>query len=133
MDEKKINFVIYDFETSGRSPRFDQILQAGIIIYDSKLEEVEKVNLRSRINPDIIPSINALKVNRLTISDLLCQKDSSYEMTTKLQKIFSKHSPAIFCGYNSISFDEEFLRQGLWETFFYPYLTTSNNNLRGDI
>ncbi len=28
------NFIVYDFETSGRSSRFDQILQAGIIIYD---------------------------------------------------------------------------------------------------
>ena len=37
-----MNFIIYDFETSGRSPRFDQILQAGVICYDNKLQELEK-------------------------------------------------------------------------------------------
>ncbi len=128
-----MNFIIYDFETSGRSPRFDQILQAGVICYDNKLQELEKINLRARINPDVIPSINALKVNKLLVSDLLCETDSSYEMMHKLQKFLNNYNPAIFCGYNSISFDEEFLRQGLWETFFYPYLTTSNNNSRCDI
>ena len=55
-----------------------------------------------------------------TISDLLCQKDSSYEIN-KTSKIFSKHS-TIFCGYNSISFDEEFLRQGLWKHLHYRNL-----------
>ena len=57
------NFIVYDFETSGRSSRFDQILQAGIIIYDQNLKAVKKLNLKSRINPDIVPSINALRVN----------------------------------------------------------------------
>ena len=124
-----MKFVIYDFETSGRSARFDQILQAGLICYDEELREIEKVNLRSRINPDIVPSIMALKVNRLLVSDLLSEKNSSYEMIRKLQRAMQSYNPAIFCGYNSIFFDEEFLRQGLWENFLYPYLTTSNNNL----
>lgn len=128
-----MKFVIYDFETSGRSARFDQILQAGLICYDEELKEIEKVNLRSRINPDIVPSIMALKVNRLLVSDLLSEKNSSYEMIRKLQRAMQSYNPAIFCGYNSIFFDEEFLRQGLWENFLYPYLTTSNNNLRADI
>ena len=59
------NFIVYDFETSGRSSRFDQILQAGIIIYDQNLKVLNKLNLKSRINPDIVPSINALRVNKL--------------------------------------------------------------------
>ena len=63
------NFIVYDFETSGRSSRFDQILQAGIIIYDQNLKALKKLNLKSRINPDIVPSINALRVNKLKISD----------------------------------------------------------------
>ena len=128
-----MKFVIYDFETSGRSARFDQILQAGLICYDEELREIEKVNLRSRINSDIVPSIMALKVNRLLVSDLLLEKNSSYEMIQKLQRCMHSYNPAIFCGYNSIFFDEEFLRQGLWENFLYPYLTTSNNNSRADI
>ena len=47
------NFVVYDFETSGRNARFDQILQAGIIIYNSDYQQTEKLNLKSRINSDV--------------------------------------------------------------------------------
>ena len=126
-------FIIYDFETTGRSPRFDQILQAGFICYDSKLNEISRLNLRSRINSDIIPSIGALKVNKLLISDLLEEKITSYEMINQLVKFLNKYSPATFLGYNSIHFDEEFLRQALWELFKYPYMTSTGNNYRGDI
>ena len=37
-------YIIYDFETTGRSPRFDQILQAGLICYDENLKEVKRLN-----------------------------------------------------------------------------------------
>ena len=67
-------YVFYDFETSGRSARFDQILQAGFIIYDEHFRELNKLNIKSRINSDIVPSINALRVNRLKMSDLLSEK-----------------------------------------------------------
>ena len=60
-----MNFIVFDFETTGRSARFDQILQAGFIVYNSNLEEIDRLNIKSRINPDIIPSIHALRVNRL--------------------------------------------------------------------
>ena len=47
-------YVFYDFETSGRSARFDQILQAGFIIYDDKFREINKLNIKSRINSDTV-------------------------------------------------------------------------------
>ena len=59
------NYIAYDFETSGRNARFDQILQAGIIIYNENFKALEKINLKSRINSDIVPSINALRVINL--------------------------------------------------------------------
>ena len=36
------NYIAYDFETSGRNARFDQILQAGIIIYNENFKALEK-------------------------------------------------------------------------------------------
>ena len=128
-----MHFIIYDFETSGRSSRFDQILQAGMICYDNKLKEISRLNLKSRLNPDTIPSLGALRVNKLLISDLLEEKNTSYQMIRHLRNYLTKYKPATFLGYNSIHFDEEFLRQSLWEFFHYPYLTSSNNNLRGDV
>ena len=75
-----MKYIIYDFETSGRSARFDQILQAGIIVYDNNFLCLDKLNLKSRLNSDIIPSFGALKVNKLKIKDLLCQEKTYYEM-----------------------------------------------------
>ncbi len=125
-------YVFYDFETSGRSARFDQILQAGFIVYDEKFTELNKLNIKSRINSDIVPSINALRVNRLKMSDLLSEKLSCYEMTLRIKNFLNKYSNSFFVGFNSINFDEEFLRQLFWEHFIYPYLTNTNGNFRGD-
>ena len=69
-----MTYIIYDFETTGRSARFVQILQAGFISYDNDFKLLNKLNLRSRINPDVVPSINALRVNRLKVSDILNEK-----------------------------------------------------------
>ena len=125
-------YIFYDFETSGRSARFDQILQAGFIVYDEKFTELNKLNIKSRINSDIVPSINALRVNRLKMSDLLSEKLSCYEMTLRIKNFLNKYSNSFFVGFNSINFDEEFLRQLFWEHFIYPYLTNTNGNFRGD-
>ena len=127
------NYIVYDFETSGRKARFDQILQAGIIVYNKNFQQLEKVNLKSRVNPDVIPSINALKVNRLLISDILSESKSCYEMTIQMHKIFSKFENSFFVGFNSINFDEEFFRQTLWEHFIFPYTTNTKGNSRLDV
>ena len=113
-----MNFIVFDFETTGRSARFDQILQAGFIVYDNNFEEIDRLNIKSRLNPDIIPSIHALRVNRLTMSQVLSEDLTTYQMTLAIEKFLSKYENCFFIGFNSINFDEEFLRQLLWEHFF---------------
>ncbi len=127
------NYIVYDFETSGRNARFDQILQAGIIIYNENFQAQKKLNLKSRINPDIVPSINALRVNKLKISDILSEPESYYEMTLKMHNFLSNFQNSFFVGFNSINFDEEFFRQTLWEHFNFPYLTNTKGNSRLDV
>ena len=121
------------FETSGRSSRFDQILQAGFVIYDKNFRELNKLNIKSRINSDTVPSINALRVNRLKMSELLSEELSCYEMTLKINNFLNQFKKSFYIGFNSINFDEEFLRQLFWEHFIFPYLTNTNGNYRGDV
>ena len=128
-----MNFIVFDFETTGRSARFDQILQAGFIVYDSKFQEIDRLNIKSRLNPDIIPSIHALRVNRLTMSQVLSEDLTTYQMTLAIEKFLSKYENCFFIGFNSINFDEEFLRQLLWEHFFFPYISNTKGNKRGDV
>ncbi len=126
-------FIIYDFETTGLSVRFDQILQAGFICYNKNLQEISRLNIKAKINPDIVPSIQGLVVNKLLISTLLNENNSSYSMVNSIVNYLDKYRPATFLGYNSLHFDEEVLRQTLWEHFKYPYITSSQRNLRGDL
>ena len=55
------------------------------------------------------------------------------ELIKKLETTFKKWSPAIFVGYNSINFDEEFIRKTFFKTLFEPYLTQFNGNKRADV
>ena len=128
-----MNFVIYDFETTGTSARFDQILQAGFIVYDQNFKEIERLNIKSRLNPDIIPSIHALRVNRLKMSQVLSEENTLYKMALKIKKFLSSFEKCFYIGFNSINFDEEFLRQLLWEHFFYPFVTNTKGSVRGDL
>ena len=115
---KFMNFVIYDFETTGTSARFDQILQAGFIVYDQNFKEINRLNIKSRLNPDIIPSIHALRVNRLNMSQVLSEENTLYKMALKIKNFLSSFEKCFYIGFNSINFDEEFLRQLFWEHFF---------------
>ena len=128
-----MKYIIYDFETTGRSARFDQILQAGFIVYNNDFNEIERINVKSRLSPDVIPSIHALRVNRLRMSELLSEKNSIYESAIIIKNFLSKFKDSFYIGFNSIAFDEEFLRQLLWEHFYFPYVSNTNGNLRGDL
>jgi exodeoxyribonuclease-1 len=44
-----------------------------------------------------------------------------------------KWGKATYIGFNSIEFDEEFLRCTLFQTLEYPYITSTNGNTRGDV
>ena len=51
----------------------------------------------------------------------------------QMKKKFEEWTPAIFTGFNSISFDEDVLRQGLFQSFNFPYLTSAKGNRKLDI
>ena len=44
-----------DYETSDSRVNFGQVLQAGIVISDEKLNIESKHNLRCRLKPNVIP------------------------------------------------------------------------------
>ena len=109
-------FVFYDLETTGISPAFDQALQFAAIVTDSDFNEIERVDLRCRLAPHILPSPKALHVTgvkpeQITNSNL----PNAFEFSQALQEFTKKWSPAIWIGYNSINFDEAFLRQMFYQ------------------
>ncbi len=71
-------------------------------------------------------------VTRLAPPDLEIQPLSSYELQAEVTRRFEAWSPAIFIGYNTIRFDEEMLRHGLFAALQDPYVTQLNSNMRAD-
>ena len=61
-----MGFVFYDLETTGISPAYDQPLQFAAIRTDDSFAEIERINLRCRIAPHIIPSPQALIITGVT-------------------------------------------------------------------
>ena len=80
-----------------------------------------------------IPAPEALLINKISIDQLKSHEVSHYSLVEQLKNKFEKWSPACFVGFNSIGFDEDVLRQGLFKSLNYPYITTSKDNRRLDV
>ena len=128
-----MNYVFYDLETTGLNPNFDQPIQIAAILVNENLDIIdEPINEICRINEGVIADPRALMINKVDI-DVLNSAQSFYDFMDCIQQKFSSWSPAVFVGYNSISFDEEFMRNHLFQSLHEPYLTNTNNNSRADI
>ena len=127
------NFVFYDFETSSSNKYWGQIIQVGAILTNDNLEELDRYEARCRLNPSIIPEAMALIVNKSSPKMLKGANLSHYEMVRQFVDTLKRWGKATYIGYNSIEFDEEFLRNTLFQTLEYPYLTSTNGNKRGDL
>ncbi len=134
-----MRFIFYDFETTGRNYIWDQIIQVGAVITDEKLDEIDIFECSCMLKPGIIPEPAALLVNkRIPGEDTnLSHYNLVKMMWQKFNYWIDKYGPVGFFGYNSINFDEEFLRRTLYKNLFPPFLTNTKKfgiaNKRGDI
>lgn len=125
--------VLYDLETTGLSRHFDQIVQFGAVRLDSSLEIVEHYETSCRLQPHIVPAPSALHVTGTSYLDLISpSRRSHFSMIVDIHERFTRWSPSVFIGYNSIKFDEEFLRHAFYQCLLEPYVT-SRGNARGDV
>lgn len=129
-----MSFIFFDTETTGLHSGFDQIVQFAAIRTDNDLNETDRFELRSRIDPNVVPDVQAMLANGLSIEALTDKHLSThYQMMRDVNERLVTWSPAIFLGYNSIRFDEEFLRHALYRTLHPPYLTSLHGNGRNDV
>jgi len=129
-----VSFVVYDVETTGLNKRFDQIVQFAAVHTDSDLNVRDRIEIGCRLMPHVIPSPQAMQITGLRIEQLLdASLPSHYEMVTEVRRSLESRSPSMFLGFNSLSFDEEFLRQAFYLSLYDPYLTNRSGNARADV
>lgn len=130
-----INSILWhDYETFGISPAFDRPAQFAAIRTDEDLNIIgEPIELFCQPQEDYLPHPEAVLVTGIQ-PQMLKQKGSLE--ADFFAAIYQHTMQAGTCtaGYNSIRFDDEFTRYGLYRNFFDPYEREyKNNNSRWDL
>jgi len=114
-------FLFYDLETFGADPRRTRIAQFAAIRTDAELNEVEEpASFFVRPADDLLPAPVATLITGIAPQDAL--RDGMNEAAA-LARIFEEMARPETCsvGYNSLRFDDEFVRYGLYRNFHDPY------------
>ncbi|MGV9001571.1 MAG: exodeoxyribonuclease I [Candidatus Saccharimonadaceae bacterium] len=114
-------FFFYDLETSGLNPRQDRIMQFAGIRTTIELEPIgEPYNILVKLNDDTLPAPDALMVTGITPQQTQADGLTEAEFARLLMdEIFTPDT--ITVGFNSIRFDDEFIRALFWRSFTDPY------------
>lgn len=115
------SFLFYDLETFGADPRTSRIAQFAAIRTDLDLNEIEvPINVFVKPADDLLPSPMATLITGIAPQDAL--RDGMTEADA-FALIFEEMSRPETCtlGYNSLRFDDEFVRHGLFRNFFDAY------------
>jgi exodeoxyribonuclease I len=128
------SFLWFDLETFGRSPRNSRISQFAAIRTDSELNPIaEPVSLFCRPAPDFLPEPEAALVTGISPQQASAVGLCEAEFMAAVHKELSAPGTCAL-GYNSIRFDDEFIRFGLYRNFFDAYEREySGGNSRWDL
>lgn len=129
-----MNFLWYDLETFGRDHRLDRIAQFGAIRTDEELEPLEDPTvLYCAIPRDYLPDPGAVLKTGITPQETRQKGVREIDFARELYRMFSE-AGTCGVGFNSVSFDDEFLRSLFYRNFIDPYEREyRNGNSRWDV
>ncbi|HET9098038.1 MAG TPA: exodeoxyribonuclease I [Candidatus Saccharimonadales bacterium] len=115
------SFFFYDLETTGISPRSARVMQFAGQRTDMDLNPLgEPFNLLIRLTPDVLPEPEAILLTGITPQKTLAEGYTEAEFL----KIFYKEvvlPGTVFTGFNSVRFDDEFMRFLNFRNFYDAY------------
>ena len=133
----KEKYVYWDLETTGRNDKFNQITQVGAVLVNDKFEVLDKLEIRCKLREGKWFEPGALITTGIDPLSLANNNyPNYYEASNQLYETFQNwaSSSTTFIGFNSIAFDEPFLRQCFYQNLLPEiYMTVTNNNFRMDV
>lgn len=124
----------YDLETSGTQTRWDRVVQFAGFRTDMDLNPIgDEYCTYVKLADDVLPAPDATLVTGITPSQTLREGISEWQMLTRVQALFSQPQTCVV-GYNSLRFDDEFIRNGFYRMLLEPYAREwQHDNSRWDI
>lgn len=116
-----MTFYFYDLETSGFSPREARIMQFAGQRTDMQLNPIgEPDNILIKLADDTLPEPDAIMVTGITPQKTISDGITEAEFLKYFhQSVATKDT--IFVGYNSVRFDDEFMRFLNYRNFYDAY------------
>jgi len=130
----KPSILWYDLETFGLDSRGDRIAQFAAIRTDLDLRQIEEPTiLYCKLSDDYLPDPLSCLVTGITPQEVNAKGLVEAEFIQLINAEFSRPDTTV-AGFNSIRFDDEFIRNALYRNFFDPYRREyEHNNSRWDI
>jgi len=130
----KETFFWYDLETFGLNPAFDRIAQFAGQRTDMDLNPIgEEIVYYCKLSQDYLPDPLACLVTGITPDEVNRKGKCESEFIEAVNNELSIPGTCTV-GFNSIRFDDEFIRNTLYRNFLNPYLREwKNRNSRWDI
>ena len=115
------SFLFYDLETYGQDPRRTRIAQFAAVRTDAELKVIEEpVSFYVKPADDLLPSPIATLITGITPQHALAEGVSEAEAFARINEMMSKPKTCTL-GYNTLRFDDELVRYGLFRNFHDPY------------
>jgi exodeoxyribonuclease-1 len=115
------SFFFYDLETSGFSPKTARVMQFAGQRTDMELKPIgEPVNVLIKLTPDVLPDPDAVLITGITPQQTLTDGLTEAEFLKYFQDEIVRPD-TIFTGFNTVRFDDEFMRYLLYRNFYDPY------------
>lgn len=121
-------YLFYDIETTGLNKCFDQVLQFAAIRTDLELNELERYEIKIKPNCDVIPSPAAVITHYLSPA-ILQDGLAEIEAMIKIHQLLNTPG-TISVGYNTLAFDDEFLRFSFARNLLTPYTHQYENRCK---
>ncbi|GGZ58075.1 exodeoxyribonuclease I [Lysobacter xinjiangensis] len=115
------SFLFYDLETFGACPRRSRIAQFAAIRTDASLQQVDdEISFFVKPADDLLPSPIASVITGITPQHASDHGVNEAEAFARIHDQMMRPGTCT-AGYNSIRFDDEFVRYGFFRNFYDPY------------